>query len=380
MALHDLTPQLRTRLNRVEKVVAWFLTLAAVLLAAGLGFYVYQVARERGWLLQKAFYWTYLNSGMGLKEGESVKLMGFEAGRITKISPESPELPDNVYVEFVLHEPNYGYVWSDSVVKVKSSGFLGSRFLEVTKGGSSGSTGKLYSTIQDRNGRVAAMFDPVRLIYTNITKQSKYHLQADEPVELQSQIDQMVQTAKGALPGILALTNPLQRVLNNSADLTERLDDLLRATAPVVTNLIEITDTLRNPKGSLGEWLIPPELNQQITGTLGSAQTALDSANRTLLSARTVVTNTDQRLDLVVSNLNRSLENLAGLTANLRAQADANTNLVQALNQILVHTDDLVQGLKRHWFLRGAFREKAGAAPPADTGGRKARPPRWDGK
>ena len=37
MALQDLTPQLRTRLNRMERAVRWFVIVAAVLLLVGLG-------------------------------------------------------------------------------------------------------------------------------------------------------------------------------------------------------------------------------------------------------------------------------------------------------------------------------------------------------
>jgi len=37
MALQDLTPQLRTRLNRMERAVGWFVVLAAVLLILGFG-------------------------------------------------------------------------------------------------------------------------------------------------------------------------------------------------------------------------------------------------------------------------------------------------------------------------------------------------------
>ena len=35
MALQDLTPQLRTRLSRMEKAVGWFVTLAMALLVFG---------------------------------------------------------------------------------------------------------------------------------------------------------------------------------------------------------------------------------------------------------------------------------------------------------------------------------------------------------
>src|SRR5436190_6093313 len=135
MAVQDLTPQLRTRLSRLEKVVGWFVTAATMLLFAGLAYYIYNTAERKGWLLTKAPYYTYLDSGAGIKVGDKVRLMGFDAGEITRIVPEAPGSKENVYVEFEVFAPNYGYVWDDSIVKVRSAGFLGARFLEVTKGG-----------------------------------------------------------------------------------------------------------------------------------------------------------------------------------------------------------------------------------------------------
>src|ERR1051325_1108312 len=137
MPAQDLTPQLRTRLSRLEKVVGWFVTIATLLLFAGLAFYVYNVAEKKGWFKTKAPYFTYLKSGAGLKPGEKIRLMGFEIGEITRVDAEKPDSGENVYVEFVVFEPYYGYIWDDSFVLVRSSGFLGQRYLEVTKGGSS---------------------------------------------------------------------------------------------------------------------------------------------------------------------------------------------------------------------------------------------------
>src|SRR6059036_490888 len=135
MALQDLTPQLRTRLSRMERAVGIFVGLAALLLLSGFFYYLYHTATRKGWFLTQVTYFTYVDNATGLKEGDPVKLMGFEAGQITKIVPEKPESEYNVYIEFKIKEPNYGYIWfPDSRVKVLATGFLGSRFLEVTKG------------------------------------------------------------------------------------------------------------------------------------------------------------------------------------------------------------------------------------------------------
>lgn len=133
MAQQDLTPQLRTRLNRMERAVGWFVFVAAALLAAGFGYYLNHAAKRKGWFTPKLNYQTSLNNAAGLKVGDPVKLMGFPVGAITDIIPNEPNAWFGVTVNFTIRRPNYGYIWDDSRVKV-SSDLLGNRFLEVTKG------------------------------------------------------------------------------------------------------------------------------------------------------------------------------------------------------------------------------------------------------
>lgn len=66
---------------------------------------------------------------------------------------------------------------------------------------------------------------------------------------------------------------------------------------------------------------------------------------------------------LLVSNLNLSLVSVAGLTSNLHAQVEVNSNLVSSVNRAIIDADDMVQGLKRHWLLRSAFKTNRPAPP-----------------
>jgi hypothetical protein len=75
MPLQDLTPELRTRLHRVEKKVGWFVTLAAVILLAGFAYYLYATAKTRGWFVTKLNYATGLDSAAALAVGDAVTLM-----------------------------------------------------------------------------------------------------------------------------------------------------------------------------------------------------------------------------------------------------------------------------------------------------------------
>src|SRR5881296_3791867 len=136
MALQDLTPQLRTRLSRMERAVGWFVILAAGLLLFGFGYYIYNTAERKGWFKTKAPYFAFTDRATGLKVGDPVKLMGLDVGQITKMEPMAPEnFQYNMYVEFELKDPYYGYIWTDgSRVKVTTADLLGKRALEVTKG------------------------------------------------------------------------------------------------------------------------------------------------------------------------------------------------------------------------------------------------------
>ena len=157
----------------------------------------------------------------------------------------------------------------------------------------------------------------------------------------------------------------LSAVLTNTARAVTNLDAVIRNAQPIATNLADITTRLRDPHGSLGEWLLPTNLNFQIQQTLTNANAALATVNSTL-------TTVDTNLTALVVNLGRSLDNLASLTSNLNSQVQANTNLLTEISQAISHTDEMVQGLKRHWLLRSAFRGQTNQPSKRET----AKPPK----
>ena len=71
----------------------------------------------------------------------------------------------------------------------------------------------------------------------------------------------------------------------------------------------------------------------------------------------------DTNLTTLALNLDRSLTHLANITSNLNAQVAANTNMLTEISSVIAHTDGLVQGLKKHWLMRSAFKEKPPAKP-----------------
>jgi ABC-type transporter Mla subunit MlaD len=398
MPLQDLTPELRTRLHRVEKNVGWFVALAAVLMLAGFAYYIYATAEARGWFVKKLNYATALDSAAGLAVNDPVNLMGFDVGEITRIQPNDPAKEHGVTIFFHIKDPYWGYIWYDSRVRVDSD-FLGKRVLEVVKGqtgqpsaftNSAGqlmvmktlmardtyrkllgeltndpasqnlpvdtiltqATNQLMEIIKGHRGEYYA--DAVRGRYTraiNPSLTNYYYIPAIEEPALSDRLAAVAISVQQALPSILSLTNQLAAVLSNANSAVSELNETIAETHPTLTNLAVITGNLRDPNGSLGNWLLPTNLTVELNQTLLSARQALGSARETLDT-------TDTNLTKVAIDLDATLQHLSDLTSNLAWQVSVNTNLISEISTTIVHTDDLVQGLKREWFLRGAFKKK----------------------
>jgi hypothetical protein len=404
MALQDLTPQLRTRLSRLERVVGIFVGVATVLLLAALAYYIYSTAQRKGWFKQKLPYFTFVRSGTGLQVGDPVRLMGFNAGRIIDIEAQPPYQDQfgDVFVQFEIIEPYYGYVWEDSVASVQPANFLGGRYIEVTKGTNSAPTYIFYAfddvpLKEARPGTNLAfsqeIFDPqitnyvVRPFkavtaetlealrnlpvslsaiqmadkgretakptgiwdeklgkYARISEEKKkgYWVHVDETPAVTDRLQKIANQVESALPNFLALTNTLVRVLTNADSVMRHTDELLVSAKPVVTNFAKITENLSGPKGSLGDWIIPTNVNAPLVATLQSANT---------------------NVNLLSTNLLLTLDNVANMTSNLNAQVQANGLILSQISELIVHANDMVQGLKRHWLLRSSFENQTNAPP-----------------
>jgi hypothetical protein len=377
MALQDLTPQLRTRLSRMERAVGWFVMLATALLLFGFGFYIYKTAERKGWFLKKITYQTCVASGAGLKIGDPVKLMGFDIGEIKAIVPNDPYAYYNITVVFEVKINQYhyeGYIWTDSKVKVNASDLLGNRYLEITKGIEGVPTVLLSTNNQflgvlrgdrfkarfeelEKDGKSpsAALADLNREVRSNpityFTNQlsAGYVLDPLESMALTERLDKVISQVESALPNILNLTNQLAATLVSATTLTSNLNTVAVNAQPVVGNLTTLTSQLNQP-GALGNWLLPTNVNAKLDSVMGNADTAVGNLNTNLVT------------------LNLSLLHLSDLTSNLNQQVQVNTNILSNVSKAVTDLDDLVQGLKHHWLLRSAFKkENTNAAPKKST-------------
>jgi ABC-type transporter Mla subunit MlaD len=445
----DLTPQLRTRLSRVERAVGVFVLLATLLLAGGFAWYVRQTALRKGWFLTKARYYTLLDSATGLKVGDPVMLMGFTVGEITRITGQPPEDFYNVYVEFTVREPYFGYLWTGgSKVRVSPADFLGKRTLEVTKGtnylpthlvwpirtyalreaaalatnpavaarrdqllvdhvrdpasltnpaaprwltlrpldeeviAALAAEGRETVRVADRSQTAegfTAVWDLRRDEYVPYTAATPpYFLPPDEAPALSDRLVAIIQQTESAL------TNQVAATLEHLANLTSNANRAVVEATPLLSNLAVISGQLRDPDGSLGRWVLPPELHAQLRAAstnantlLADARGALTNTSRVLTNASVVLSAAQTNLGELVAALQPPLAQLTAIVSNLNTQVSANTNFVTTLHTLLVDLDDLIQGFKRHWLLRGAFKTKPSPGPaPTNAPPRRLTSPR----
>ncbi|MGD0744578.1 MAG: MlaD family protein [Verrucomicrobiota bacterium] len=408
MALQDLTPQLRTRLSRMERAVGWFVFLATALLLFGFGYYIYHTAERKGWFVIKAPFFTYVQSSAGLNVGDPVYMMGFQVGQITSVYPMPPRDPHNVRVEFEIREPFFRYLWTGgSYLKVNTADFLGKRQLEVTRGtngyarvvtqpvfvktvdelkqltteapgqwqlsqdvfdANSNLVFSAYTTLDESNLRMLAgmNLESNSLYAYNNREKDKHSIVASwdgrvHHYKIFAPGDDTAWLRAAETPPISdqleAMVTQVQQALPNFLALTNKLAAVLDNSADATSNLnavlaeaqpmitnFTLVSAQLREPGGPMIWALGTNGNEQLQGVLANANALLASTD---------------------TNLTTILLQLADITSNLNAQVQANANMLSSVSKIVVDSDDFVQGLKHHWLLRSAFKTKATNAPPA---------------
>ena len=175
------------------------------------------------------------------------------------------------------------------------------------------------------------------------------YLAMDETPALTERLDQIVAQVQTALPGILAITNRINLILDHTADVTSNLNNTLVSAQPMVTNFALLSGNLRTP-GGLGAWVL---------NTNG-----MDQVTLALTNINTLLAHSDTNLDAIADDIAVSLIHLGNITSNLDVQVQNNPQALSNIMKTIVDSDDMIQGLKRHWLLRSAFKTKKTNAPP----------------
>ncbi len=362
MALHDLTPQLRTRLRRVERLVGVFLLLTLGLMVTSFVYFLRHTAEERGWFVTKVPYYTYVVDATGIKEGAPVTMLGRKIGQVTQVEQMPMEewfikYRYYVFIQLEIVEKQAGYILTDSVVKIGAGDFLGGgRALEVTRGSEG-----LVTLKQEKGNPPLLLSDNFRYdssdtnrTYRSLERAKKgFWLPAVESAPLQQHLTDIANSVNAALPGVFAITNQVAAAITNLNGITSQLG----ATMPKLDAAVgdfrglmgDVRPLLLNP-GAVGELLVPTNLNRELTLTLSNLNPGTGPIAVTL------------------SNLNVRMGDVGVALSNVNLQLSANTNLLSDANQLTRDVGSLAVTLetlfKRHWLFRSAFKTNR---PPEST-------------
>lgn len=404
MPLQDLTPQLRTRLSRVERGVGWFVFLATALLIFGFAYYLYHVAQQRGWFLTKAKFRIYVDSSTGLNVGDPVTIMGFSVGFITKVFPMPPGAKQNVRVEFEVRDPYFRYIWSQgSYAKVNAAGFLNQRLIEVTRGTNNGyaicvtQPITVFTNLDDLKEKVDSepeqwqlaqeIYDEdSNLLYRAYTWLNDSNLQRIAGLKLPT-VTAYNNTEKGK-NYVVAWWHPRQHAyigfrtneetawlpVSETPPVADRLQGMITEIQGALPNFLSLTNQLTRILENGAQ--ITSNLNTTVMETHPLLTNAnlivahLDTnVNRSLVGIPPLLTNANLLVANLNTNVTATLENLALITSNLNAQVQANSNMLTKISKAVTDSDTFVQGLKHHWLLRSAFKKenKKTNDPPASA-------------
>ena len=382
MALQDLTPQLRTRLHKVEWLVMLFLVGAVAVAVALFAWFIRTTGEARGWWVTEVPYYTFVPQATGIHTGTPVQLMGFKVGQVTRVDPINLEQRRswdsyasnnfNVFVGFTVRGEYPGYINTDSRVTI--GGFpvdiAGGIVLEISVGTPEG----IVTTTNLPGGRTGVLWDQFAyklpslertnrfLKYSPLSKGNQgYYLSLDQSETLTAQaqrimakVDRVSGVIDVALPG---MTNELQTVLRNLRLITTELQPVLER------------------PGGMGALLIPTNLNQRLDTVLADVHQqserlgpVFDRVNKTLDTAQ----ETSQRAGPLLDDIRRAVASVQEMVTVLQTKV-TDTNLLANVSRLadkaaqLSDTTDTL--LRRHWLFRSAFKTNAPTGGPTGTSG-----------
>lgn len=276
----------RFRIQILERIVVFFVFLALVFIFLVFFF----VGKKKGMFEQDYRIRTLLNEGYGLTPGTVVKLAGIEVGRVESVG-FNPE--NKVEVVMKIRKKFKEKIRINSIVNISREGLAGEKFLNIT-------LGSVDSPILGDGDRIFA----------------------HSALEISDLADKITPTIEN-----------IEKISNNLVQITEKLASPTGELATTLKSIQDITNDLRQGKGSLGSLI-----------------------------------RDDKRLykDLeAVLKLSRKIaKNLEDATASLKSSAAETPKTVEKINVTVDETKKLVEdarkvvdAAKKHWLIRGYVEE-----------------------
>lgn len=216
-------------------------------------------------------YTTYLSSTTGLKPGDSVRLAGVEAGKITGIAIDG----ERVRVNFEVRPDTR--IRKDSVATIRLTNLLGGQFLNISFGSSQAEELPSGSTVTSRDtANIDAIVDNVG----ELTKDAKSLItdlnrnQNEVMGKISAMLDENRGGIKGAIANLDSITTKIDRG-NGSLALLLNDRSLYNNANSLTASLSTISGKIERGEGSLGKLVNDDAFYNDARGAVASLNSGM---------------------------------------------------------------------------------------------------------
>ncbi len=249
-----------------------------------------------------------VDKGTGFSKGMPIKLSGFRIGRISSISL-NPEARVDIFIQ--IDKKYKTWIRDDSRAKLVKEGLVGDAVIEVTAG-----------------TPARPMLESGDTIIFEKTK------------SIEEQIDEISEKVK---PVLLEITEIISYVNNPDGDIKKALH-----------NIEGLTRDLQGTRKRADRLL--DQATVQIENVGEGASGSIARLDTSLVKVDNIVTNVDRDLPLMLVKIDKTLQNLERISAELRNAAEKAgpqiPPLVERADGVIRETDTLVKSVSDMWILR----------------------------
>ncbi len=290
-----------------EKLVGFFLLLVVILTKVTL----LVIAQGKGWFLSYSTYLIRLDQGYNLTQGSSVKMFNTEVGKVTRMAIKRDNSRPVVEVSIRILTEYADFIREKSVAEVVTPFPFGSQYIEIIPGPSE------YPPIKQQD-----------IIPTHTGKKAL----ADSLNELVNEENLL----------------RVQAILTNLAHLSDRLKEQEKLWYATVKHVDQVALALLKGEGTLGDLLMRRDLAQRLQQTVERLDLVLKEVNAFAVGLKPVTEN----LEVLTRNLNRDVETLGGILADVKAGTPEFPKLMKSATEFSEEGTEAMEAIKTNPLVR----------------------------
>ncbi len=301
-----------------EKLVGFFLLFIVILTM----FTLLVIVQGKGWFLSYRTYFINLDQGYNLQQGSLVKMFNTDIGKVTYLRIKLEQGQPVVEVTIKILTDYANFIREKSVAEVVTPFPFGSEYIELNPGPTNYPPMAHYGTIA-----VIPRKKPL----------------TDSMAELVNEENlQRVQT-----------------ILTNLSYFSDRLKDQEKAWHEAIKHVDEVALALLNSEGTLGDLLMRRDFAQRLAKTLDNLDQVLKNVNEFANGLQP----TNKNLEVLTANLNREVEKLGSILADIKAGSPEFPKLMKSATQFSEEGTETMETIKSNPLVRfGQPKEKKGEA------------------